>query len=110
MNADINLRRTFFESIVVSGGTTMFPGLSTRITNDLRKLVLERILKGNKKQLDTYKINVEDPPNRRFLVYLGACVLANLSKGKSNAWAWKNEYQESGPDAIIKRWQSVSGQ
>lgn len=110
MNADINLRRTFFESIVVSGGTTMFPGLSTRITNDLRKLVLERILKGNKKQLDQYKINVEDPPNRRFLVYLGACVLANLSKGKSNAWAWKNEYQESGPDAIIKRWQSVSGQ
>ena len=109
MKSDINLRRTFFESIVVSGGTTMFPGLSTRIHNDLKDLVLERILKGNKKQLDDYKINVEDPPNRRFLVYLGGTVLANLSAGKQNSWAWRHEYDEAGADAIIRRWQSVNG-
>jgi actin-related protein 2 len=108
MKADINLRKQFFESIVVSGGTTMFPGLSTRIFNDLKDLVLKNILKGKKEQLKDYKINVEDPPGRRFLVYLGATVLANLSAGKSNAWAWKSEYLEAGPDAIIKRWQSIS--
>jgi len=108
MRADINLRRDFFNAVVVSGGTTMFPGLSTRIYNDLRNFILERILKGAKKQLDTYKVSVEDPPNRRFLVYLGGTVLANLSKGKTNQWAQREEYRESGPDAIIRRWQSVS--
>jgi actin-related protein 2 len=87
----------------------MFPGLSTRISNDLKKMVLDKILKGKKDQLDAYKINVEDPPNRRYLVYLGATVLANLSKDKPNSWAWKKEYREAGADAIIRKWQSVSG-
>jgi actin-related protein 2 len=109
MKADINLRKQFFQSIVVSGGTTMFPGLSTRILNDMKRMVLTNILKGKKDQLDNYKINVEDPPNRRYLVYLGATVLANLSKDKANSWAWRKEYREIGADAIIRRWQSVSG-
>jgi actin-related protein 2 len=109
MKADINLRKQFFEKIVVSGGTTMFPGLSTRIHNDLKKMVLTNILKGKKEQLDAYKINVEDPPNRRFLAYLGATVLATLSKETTTSWAWGKEYRDAGADAIIKRWQSVSG-
>jgi actin-related protein 2 len=107
MKSDITLRKQFFESIVVSGGTTMFPGLSTRIYNDLCKLVLTNILGGKKDRLESYKINVEDPPNRRYLVYLGACVLAELSKEKS--WVTRAESQEAGADAVIKRWQSVSG-
>jgi actin-related protein 2 len=110
MRADINLRKKFFEQIVVSGGTTMFPGLSTRIYNDLKKLVLTNILKGKTEQVKDYKIGVEDPPGRRFLVYLGSTVLANLSKDKAASWAWKKEYLEAGADAIVKRWQSVSGQ
>jgi actin-related protein 2 len=110
MRADINLRKKFFEQIVVSGGTTMFPGLSTRIYNDLKKLVLTNILKGKTEQVKDYKIGVEDPPGRRFLVYLGSTVLANLSKDKQASWAWKKEYKEAGADAIVKRWQSVSGQ
>jgi actin-related protein 2 len=88
MRADINLRQKFFEQIVVSGGTTVFPGLSTRIYNDLKKLVLTNILKGKTEQVKDYKIGVEDPPGRRFLVYLGSTVLANLSKDKQASWAW----------------------
>ena len=109
VKSDINLRHTFFESIVLSGGTTMLPGLSTRIHNDLKDLFLERILKGNKKRLDDVKIVVEDTPELRFLVYRGGAVLANLSAGKSNSWAWRQEYNEAGADAIIRRWQSVNG-
>lgn len=104
MSSDINLRRDFFKSIVVSGGTTMFPGLSTRITNDLRNLVLNNILKGKRDQLSSYKINVEDPPNRRFLVYLGGTVLAALSAGKSNSWASRQDYDELGGDNLARRY------
>jgi actin-related protein 2 len=107
MKVDINLRRQFFESIVLSGGTTMFPGLSTRIVNDLKNLVLTNNLKGRKWELKDYKIIVEDPPYRRFLAYTGATVLANLSAGKSQAWANKREYDWDGVDIVIKRWQSI---
>ena len=107
MKTDIDLRKKFFEAIVVSGGTTMFPGMSTRLNNDLRRLVKDRILGGDEKKLSTYKIHVEDPPNRRFLVYLGATVLANLSNGKSNMWASKADWAED-PHKVINRWQSLA--
>lgn len=83
----------------------MFPGLSTRIENDIRGLVLKNILKGNEKKLKEYKIKVEDPPNRRYLVYLGATVLANLSKEKSNQWISKAEFKQVGADTAAKHWQ-----
>ncbi len=108
MKADIDLRKTFFQSIVVSGGSTMFPGFSTRLKNDLQGLVLKNVLGGNEKKLADYKINVEDPPNRRFLVYLGATVLAGLSQGKSNSWAHKKDYQEVGASRIADMWQSIA--
>jgi len=107
MKTDIDLRKKFFDSIVISGGTTMFPGMSTRLTNDLRRLVKDKILGGDEKKLGTYKIHVEDPPNRRFLVYLGATVLANLSQGKSNMWATQQDWKED-PNTVIKRWQSLA--
>ena len=102
-SAGPDLVRPLFQAIVVSGGTTMFPGLSTRLTNDLKDLVLERILKGNKKSLESYKINVEDPPNRRYLVYLGATVLANLTANKSNSWITKKDLEEEGAERIVQR-------
>jgi actin-related protein 2 len=103
MKADINLRRDLFASVVVSGGTTMFPGLSTRLQNDLRDRVLYKVLGGNKKGLDQYKINVEDPPNRRYLVYLGATVLANLTASKSQSWISKKDVDEMGAEQVVAR-------
>ncbi|KAK8844483.1 Actin- protein 2 [Tritrichomonas musculus] len=106
--ADINLRKDFFKSIVVSGGTTMYPGFSTRMENELRNLVKTNILKGHSdpnKAIKDYKINVEDPPNRRFLVYLGATVLANLSKEKPHSWAQHSEYNEIGALKLVQKFQ-----
>lgn len=53
MKADINLRRNLFESVVVSGGTTMFPGLSERLQNDLEKQVLTKVLANKKESLQS---------------------------------------------------------
>ena len=103
MKADIYLRCDLFSSIVVSGGTTMFPGLSTRLQNDIKDRVLNKVLNGNKRALGIYKINVEDPPNRRYLVYLGATVLANLTAGKSQSWISKRDYAELGAERIVAR-------
>ncbi|OHT05637.1 Actin-related protein 2-A [Tritrichomonas foetus] len=109
MKSDINLRKEFFKSIVVSGGTTMYPGFSTRLENELRRLVLNNVLKGDTKALKSYKISVEDPPNRRFLVYLGATVLANLSKEKTQSWAQRTAYKEAGPEQLARMFQGGGG-
>lgn len=101
--ADINLRKPFFGSIVVSGGTTMYPGFSTRLENELKNLIHKEILNGNDKALKDYRVSVEDPPNRRFLVYLGATVLANLSKDKSQSWQTQADYRELGAAELVRR-------
>jgi actin-related protein 2 len=108
MNAEINMRKQFFESIVITGGTTLLRGLRTRLVNELKNLVLVNILKGKKERLRDYRISVYAPPGRRFLGYLGGTILADLTLRKSEAWAHKSEYNEDGPDFIANRWQSVS--
>lgn len=45
--ADIDLRADLYKHIVLSGGTTMYPGFPTRLENDLKNLYTERVLKGD---------------------------------------------------------------
>jgi actin, other eukaryote len=39
MRTDIDIRKSLYENIVLSGGTTMFPGLAERLAKDLVKSV-----------------------------------------------------------------------
>ena len=34
----VDSRRTLYENILISGGTSMFPGFPTRLENDVRKI------------------------------------------------------------------------
>jgi len=49
----------------------MFPGFSTRLDNDMRKLYLEKNKKNKKVNV---KINIIDPPRRKFSVFMGSSV------------------------------------
>ena len=51
--ADIDTRPEFYKHIVLSGGTTMYPGLPSRLEREIKQLYLERVLKG-----DTSKLSV----------------------------------------------------
>lgn len=51
--ADIDTRADFYKHIVLSGGTTMYPGLPSRLEREIKQLYLERVLKG-----DTTKLSV----------------------------------------------------
>lgn len=42
---DIDNRMSMYQHIVLSGGTTMFPGLPTRMEKDLRAMYVQRVLK-----------------------------------------------------------------
>ena len=41
MDSPLDCRKTFYEKILTSGGTSMFPGFSTRLKNELTKLWLD---------------------------------------------------------------------
>jgi actin-related protein 2 len=44
--ADMDLRADFYKHIVLSGGTTMLPGLPSRLEKEVRKLHTKHVLGG----------------------------------------------------------------
>ena len=49
--ADMDTRPEFYKHIVLSGGSTMYPGLPSRLEREIKQLYLERVLKGNTERL-----------------------------------------------------------
>uniref|UniRef100_A0A8C5ES56 Actin-related protein 2 n=1 Tax=Gouania willdenowi TaxID=441366 RepID=A0A8C5ES56_GOUWI len=96
---DLNNQRTH---IVLSGGSTMYPGLPSRLERELKQLYLERVLKGDVDKLSKFKIRIEDPPRRKHMVFLGGAVLADIMKDKDNFWLTREEYQEKGVRVLEK--------
>lgn len=100
--ADVDTRPEFYNHIVLSGGSTMYPGLPSRLEKEIKRLYLERVAKGNKAQLQKFKCRIEDPPRRKHMVFLGGAVLAEIMKDKDHFWMNKNEWQEQG-EAVLKK-------
>ena len=42
----MDTRKALYDSILISGGTTMFPGFPTRLLNDVTNIFKREILKG----------------------------------------------------------------
>lgn len=100
--ADIDTRAEFYKHIVLSGGSTMYPGLPSRLEREIKQLYLERVLKGDTTKLSKFKIRIEDPPRRKHMVYLGGAVLADIMKNKDDFWMTKAEYDELGLGCLAK--------
>ena len=49
--ADMDIRPEFYKHIVLSGGTTMYPGCASRVEREITQLYLERVLKGDIQRL-----------------------------------------------------------
>ncbi|CAG2196815.1 ACTR2 [Mytilus edulis] len=100
--ADIDTRPDFYKHIVLSGGSTMYPGLPSRLERELKQLYLERVLNGDTTRISKFKIRIEDPPRRKHMVFLGGAVLADIMKDKDNFWITRADYQEEGLRVLNK--------
>jgi len=100
--ADIDTRPEFYSHIVLSGGSTMYPGLPSRLEKEIRNLYLAKVLKGNRDTLAKFKCRIEDPPRRKHMVFLGGAVLADIMKDKDHFWMNKSEYDEQGEGVLRK--------
>merc|ERR1719328_160794 len=99
---DIDIRADLYKHIVLSGGTTMYPGLPSRMEREIKQLYLERVLKGDTERLSKFKIRIEDPPKRKNMVFIGGAVLADVMKDRDDFWMSKAEYEENGTDCLKK--------
>jgi actin-related protein len=90
MRCDLDIRKDLYANTVLSGGTTMFPGIADRMQKEISQLAPP-----------TMKIKIISPPERKYSVWIGGSILASLSTFQQ-MWITKPEYDESGP-AIVHR-------
>jgi len=100
--ADIDTRSEFYNHIVLSGGSSMYPGLPSRLEKEIRQLYLDKCLKGNVANLAKFRCRIEDPPRRKHMVFLGGAVLAEIMKDKQQFWMNKSEWHEMGKNVLRK--------
>lgn len=100
--ADIDMRSELYKHIILSGGSTMYPGLPSRLEREIKQLYLERVLKNDTSKLSKFKIRIEDPPRRKDMVFTGGAVLAEVMKNRNDFWISRQEYEEKGLSIMSK--------
>ena len=91
MKCDIDIRKDLYANTVLSGGTTMYPGIADRMQKEITALAPS-----------TMKIKIIAPPERKYSVWIGGSILASLSTFQS-MWISKQEYDESGPSIVHRK-------
>lgn len=100
--AAVDLRQELYKHIVLSGGSSMYPGLPSRLEKEMKQLYLTRVLNGDPSRLNKFKIRIEDPPRRKHMVFLGGAVLADIMKNRPEFWISREEWYEQGIRSLDK--------
>ena len=72
----IDVKTKLMQNIILTGGTTMFPGLSTRLDKELRQYFCDQYYH-DMKQVNKTGLCIHDPPRRKHNVFIGASFLAS---------------------------------
>ncbi|KAK4523918.1 hypothetical protein GAYE_SCF00G1816 [Galdieria yellowstonensis] len=91
MKCDIDIRKDLYSNIVMSGGTTMYPGIAARVQKEIEGLAPSSM-----------KIKVIAPPERKYSVWIGGSILASLSTFQQ-MWVTREEYDEHGPSIVHRK-------
>nr|BAN41637.1 hypothetical protein, conserved [Entamoeba invadens] len=112
----LDTRTDLYGHIVLSGGTSMLPGLPSRLKKEVVKLYEQNAEETRKKgnasittragsstKKATVSVNIKDPPRRKHLVFQGGAVLAGVIEDRDEAWVTKAEFEEKGRQVMLKR-------
>ncbi|XP_076113896.1 actin, cytoplasmic type 5-like [Mytilus galloprovincialis] len=91
MKCDVDIRKDLYANTVLSGGSTMYPGIADRMQKEITALVPS-----------TMKIKIIAPPERKYSVWIGGSILASLSTFQQ-MWIRKQEYDEAGPSIVHRK-------
>ena len=78
----------------------MFPGFSTRIIRDVKRIYKRDILKNKSGREIKIDIKVTDPPRRKYSVFVGSAVYVRTMNDNPGWWLDKAEWDEVGPNCI----------
>ncbi len=91
MKCDVDIRKDLYANTVLSGGTTLFPGIADRMQKEISALAPP-----------TMKIKIIAPPERKYSIWIGGSILASLSTFQQ-MWISKSEYDKSGPSIVHRK-------
>ncbi|EON96074.1 putative actin protein [Phaeoacremonium minimum UCRPA7] len=91
LKCDIDVRHDLYNNIIMSGGTTMYPGIADRMQKEMTALAPSSM-----------KVKIVAPPERKYSVWIGGSILASLSTFQQ-MWISKAEYDESGPSIVHRK-------
>lgn len=81
--ADLDLRGALYESVVLSGGSTLYRGFGDRLLQELKQTAAVNT-----------KIKVYAPPERKYSTWIGGSILAGLSTFKK-MWVSVDDWHEN---------------
>ncbi|KAK3640334.1 Centractin [Elasticomyces elasticus] len=87
---DMDLRKSLFGSIVLSGGSTMIKGFGDRLLHEVQRLAVKDM-----------KIKIFAPPERLYSTWIGGSILAGLSTFRK-MWCSVEEWHEN-PEIIHQK-------
>jgi actin-related protein len=91
MKCDVDIRKDLYANTVLSGGTTMYPGIADRMQKEITAQAPAAM-----------KIKIIAPPERKYSVWIGGSILASLSTFQQ-MWISKQEYDEAGPSIVHRK-------
>ncbi|MEQ2170606.1 hypothetical protein GOODEAATRI_002050 [Goodea atripinnis] len=103
MKCDVDIRKDLYANTVLSGGTTMYPGIADRMQKEITALA-PTTMKIKKFCISTSHLSLQiiAPPERKYSVWIGGSILASLSTFQQ-MWISKQEYDESGPSIVHRK-------
>ncbi|OHT12230.1 Actin, nonmuscle [Tritrichomonas foetus] len=90
MKTDIDIRRDLYKNVVLSGGSTVFPGLPERLEQEIVKLAPPAVT-----------VKVSAPKERKYAAWIGGSMFAALDNFVDSC-VTQAEYDECGP-IIVER-------
>jgi len=91
MACDIDVRSSLYENLVMSGGTTMYPGIPERLQAEVAKLAPAKM-----------KVKMTAPDERKYSVWIGGAILSNLSSFET-MWVTKADFEETGASIVHRK-------
>lgn len=89
LRCHVSLQETMSSNVVLAGGTTLLPGLSSRLHAELSVLSLSNV-------------NITAPPVRKYSAWMGGAIVASMETFRP-MWLRKEEYNDAGAATALRK-------